>query len=119
MITKRLKCFSEKVKPNPFLKRTNNNVAVYQNKLFEHELYSSIRDEQETRLFMANHVFAVWDFMSLLKTLQNNFTCVTVPWIPRENNELCRFINETVVGEESDDFDTGHHRQAINHLSCI
>jgi hypothetical protein len=71
-------------------------------KLFSHRLYRSIHDERALRLFMRAHVFCVWDFMSLLKWLQRELTCVDVPWFAKGDREARRFVNDIVVAEESD-----------------
>jgi len=67
-----------------------------------HPLYDHIRDTHSLRLLMRTHVFAVWDFQSLLKSLQGSLTCVDVPWLPTVDAEARRFINELVLEEESD-----------------
>lgn len=70
--------------------------------ILQHKLYSIINDIDDLKVFMQYHVYAVWDFMSLLKALQNNLTCTTVPWYPKGTAENRYLINEIVVGEESD-----------------
>ena len=78
--------------------------------LIAHPIYRQITDLSTLRIFMKDHVFAVWDFMSLLKTLQRQLTCTSVPWVPPANREISRFINEIVVIEESDEISSGVYR---------
>ena len=51
---------------------------------------------------MEYHVYAVWDFMSLLKALQIELTCTTLPWKPVGDTKIRRLINSIVLEEESD-----------------
>jgi hypothetical protein len=87
----------------------NDNIAHIEkelvglrNELKNHSIYKKLHTLKDVQTFMSLHVFAVWDFMSLLKAIQINLTCVSVPWMPVKNAELARFINEIVVAEESD-----------------
>ncbi len=70
--------------------------------IMNHKVYSVISDIDDLKLFMQFHVYAVWDFMSLLKSLQNSLTCTSVPWFPKGNADTRFLINEIVVGEECD-----------------
>lgn len=82
--------------------KIQQRLAPLRAELLNHRIYSKIVRIEALRLFMEQHVFAVWDFMSLLKTLQGRVCCVDVPWVPPANAQTCRFINEIVLAEESD-----------------
>jgi hypothetical protein len=87
---------------HPAITKIEQALAPLKQQIIDHPVYSAIQDLHDLQTFMQYHVFAVWDFMSLLKTLQNNLTCVTVPWFPKGSAMTRYLINEIVVGEESD-----------------
>jgi len=89
-------------RPSRYLADLEDRLHPLRARLADHPLYASIQSLEALQIFMEAHVFAVWDFMALLKTLQRGLTSVDVPWTPSENAEARRLINEIVLGEESD-----------------
>ncbi|EHQ29851.1 DUF3050 domain-containing protein [Mucilaginibacter paludis] len=87
---------------NTRIAQLNQEIEPLRNQLINHPLYKSISTIDDLRIFMEHHVFAVWDFMSLLKSLQQKLTCVNIPWIPVGSANTRYLINEIVAGEESD-----------------
>lgn len=73
----------------------------YRQRMVHHAVYR-LHTLADLRVFMQHHVFAVWDFMSLLKALQRELTCVEVPWVPKGNPATRRLINDIVLEEETD-----------------
>jgi hypothetical protein len=67
-----------------------------------HPIYAALQTLADLRIFMAHHVFSVWDFMSLVKYLQGHIAPTTVPWMPQGDPALRYFINQMVLEEESD-----------------
>ena len=85
-------------------------------KLFKHPVFRSVTTLPRLRVFMEHHVYPVWDFMSLLKNLQNNFAPHGSPWLPEGNADIRRFINEIVTEEESDKALHNSEYQYISHF---
>ena len=87
---------------NTYIQKIQEEIEPLRQQIIHHKAYQVINDMEDLRVFMKYHVFAVWDFMSLLKSLQNQLTCTTVPWFPIGSADTRFLINEIVVGEESD-----------------
>jgi hypothetical protein len=87
---------------NPFVEKIKNSIEPLRQEIINHKVYAEINSIEELNIFMKYHVYAVWDFMSLLKSLQNNLTCTSIPWFPVGSADTRFLINEIVVGEESD-----------------
>lgn len=78
------------------------HIQPLRQRLLEHPVYAMMKDARAMRIFMQYHCFAVWDFMALLKRLQQKLTCVEVPWHTPDNMFAARMVNEIVVAEETD-----------------
>jgi hypothetical protein len=77
---------------------------------------NTIQSPEDLRIFMKYHVFAVWDFMSLLKTIQHNVVPSGNLWLPSQGtrSDIARLINEIVLCEESDISPDG--KSSISHF---
>jgi len=85
-----------------FIEHLQESISNDRKAVLNHPLYKEVKTESDLRKFASHHVFAVWDFMSLLKSLQSRLTCVSTPWVPVGAADTRFLINEIVVGEESD-----------------
>ena len=93
---------------NNYVEQLKSNIEPVRNTLLAHPVYIQIQDLHGLQRFSEIHVFAVWDFMSLLKSLQIGLTSVTLPWVPVGNADTRYLINEIVLGEESDVDEAGN-----------
>ncbi|MCF2491493.1 DUF3050 domain-containing protein [Dyadobacter sp. CY347] len=84
------------------IKEIQHTIEPFRQRIISHKVYSIINDLNDLNIFMKYHVYAVWDFMSLLKALQNSLTCTSTPWFPIGSADTRYLINEIVLGEESD-----------------
>ncbi|UPT71723.1 MAG: DUF3050 domain-containing protein [Flavobacterium sp. JAD_PAG50586_2] len=80
----------------------NQKIQSHKDALLQHPLYEKVKTMDDLHQFLESHVYAVWDFMSLLKALQSKLTCTTTPWFASQNPETRYLINEIVLAEESD-----------------
>ncbi|MDG6106607.1 DUF3050 domain-containing protein [Dactylosporangium aurantiacum] len=94
-------------KANPAIEELRQVIGNARAAVLKHPIYHRLNTLEDVNVFTEHHVFAVWDFMSLLKNLQRNLTCVDVPWVPRGSNESRRLINDIVLVEESDELGDG------------
>lgn len=84
------------------IEHIQKEITSLRQELKTHRLYEQLDTIEDIKIFTQDHVFAVWDFMSLLKALQIELTCVSIPWVPRKKGKLTQFINEIALAEESD-----------------
>ena len=87
---------------NPKINILNSNLTKYREEIVNHPLYKKLNSVEDIAVMMQHHVYAVWDFMSLLKALQSLLTCTTSPWKPVGDGKIRQLVNSIVLEEESD-----------------
>jgi hypothetical protein len=75
----------------------NGHLGALRAALLDHPVYAQVGSVADLRRFMQDHVFAVWDFVSLLKRLQQDMTCIKVPCFPADNARAAGLINDIVL----------------------
>jgi hypothetical protein len=80
----------------------SHTITPLREKLLAHRVYDMLTTMKALQVFMEYHCYAVWDFMCLLKALENKLTCTHIPWQNPSNMDAARMINEIVVAEETD-----------------
>lgn len=110
---------------NSYLDNLKAEIEPLRQELINHSLYKKIKTMEDLKIFMEHHIYAVWDFMSLLKSLQQHLTCVQTPWYPIGTADTRYLINEIVLGEESDVDEKGNrishfelYLQAMQQADC-
>lgn len=84
------------------LRAVLEQIEPLRQRLLDHRVYRNLAGPEDLCRFSEYHVYAVWDFMSLLKALQQRLTCIAVPWVPVPDPAICGLVNDIVAGEESD-----------------
>lgn len=98
---------------NVHFEKLKKDIEPLRQQLVDHKVYQSIQNLEDLKVFMEHHIYAVWDFMSLLKGLQQHLTCVETPWYPKGSANTRFLINEIVAGEESD---VDQHGKRVSHF---
>ncbi len=86
------------------LEKNKKKLNELKQKITAHPLFANKLKREHVCKFMESHIFAVWGFMSILKSLQKKITPNNLPWMPNRNtkNGLVNFVNEIIMCEESD-----------------
>ena len=76
----------------------------------QHSVFTHINSIPRLRRFAEIHVYAVWDFMALLKALQRHLTSTAILWTPPQNHLGCHLVNSLLAEEESDTVFDGRYQ---------
>lgn len=84
------------------MRKLTSRLASAVGRIGEHGLYDQVDSSDHLKVFMAQHVFAVWDFICLLKELHRRLVSTSAPWFPPEDALSANLIGSILIEEESD-----------------
>lgn len=87
---------------NKYLLDLERDIKPLLESISNHKIFLEITSIENLKVFAEHHVYAVWDFMCLVKSLQRKLVCTEFAWYPPVNHVGCHLINEIVSEEESD-----------------
>ncbi len=79
-----------------------NEINELTAKIEKHPVYFAINSIDALKTFMEQHVFAVWDFMCLLKGLYSRLVTVDSLWQPPRDAMSAHLIGNILADEEGD-----------------
>jgi hypothetical protein len=97
-----------------WIQSLEDQLAPLQQQIAAHPLINALTTRAALDCFMTHHVFAVWDFVCLLKTLYARIGCVSVPWFPPQDADSVHFLSSILLDEESDQLP--HHPERCAHF---
>ena len=72
-----------------------------------HTVFEKINTLDRAKIYMESQIWCVWDFMMLLRSIQNHYMCQNYLWLPPQDTKVARFIYEMLISEETDIDETG------------
>ena len=91
--------------------KLRKDVISFKEKLQSHSIFDSIQSLKDLKTFSSLHIFVVWDYMSLVKSLQEGLNRRGTPWIPSKTPELTYLINSIALKEESAKNRSNRHKK--------
>jgi hypothetical protein len=78
-----------------------SNIADHKKNLFNHDIYKQVNEIRKAKFFMESHIFGLWDYLTMLKSLQRELASRSI--LLSEIPNLPFLINQIVLNEEVDE----------------
>lgn len=82
--------------------RLHRELVAAADAVSRHPLFEALHTMEHARRFMNFHVWCVWDFMCIAKSVQLSLGCFELPWKPTRYPYELRLINKLLTSEETD-----------------